>query len=172
MLGRLGVYWGLVGVALVLGYAIVRLAAIGFDSFSYGYEWYHWVILAGSVVFMAWSEGYKGFQKSFSPRLAARIRYLRDHPEPVHTALSPLFGMGFFHTTRRRLIGTYVLLVMIIIFIIIAHQLPQPWRGILDLGVVVGLSWGLVTILIYSWIALTRDHFPYSPELPEPVSGE
>ena len=42
MAGRLSVFWGLVGVALVLGYAIVRLARIGFDSFAYGYEWYHW----------------------------------------------------------------------------------------------------------------------------------
>lgn len=170
MQGRLSVFWGLAGVGLVLGYAIVRLARIGFDSFSYGYEWYHWLILIASVVFMAWSEGYKGFQKSYSPRLAARIRYLRDNPGVTPAVLSPLFGMGFFHTTRRRLIGSYVLLVMIVIFIIIAHQLPQPWRGILDLGVVVGLSWGLVTILVYSWIALTRDKFPYSPELPEPLA--
>ena len=167
MLGRLSVFWGPVGVVLVLGFAIVRLAQIGFDSFSYGYEWYHWLILSLSVVFMAWSEGYKGFQKSYSPRLAARIRYLRDNAGPLQAVLSPLFGMGFFHTTRRRLIGSYVLLVMIVIFIIIAHQLPQPWRGILDLGVVVGLSWGLISIMLYSWVALTQDEFPYSPELPE-----
>ncbi len=172
MLGRLGFFWGLVGVALVLGYAIVRLARIGFDSFSYGYEWYHWIILLASIVFMAYSEGYKGFQKSYSPRLAARIRYLRDNPRLIYTVLSPLFGMGFFHTTRRRLIGTYVLLFMIVVFIIIAHQLPQPWRGILDLGVVVGLTWGLVSILVYSWLALTREEFPYSPELPEPVDSK
>lgn len=172
MLGRLGFFWGLVGVALVLGYAIVRLAQIGFDSFSYGYEWYHWIILLASIVFMAYSEGYKGFQKSYSPRLAARILYLRDNPSLIYTVLSPLFGMGLFHTTRRRLIGTYVLLFMIVVFIIVAHQLPQPWRGILDLGVVVGLTWGLVSILVYSWLALTREEFPHSPELPEPVDSK
>jgi hypothetical protein len=171
VLGRLGVFWGLVGVTFVLGFAIVRLARIGFDSFSYGYEWYHWLILAVSIVFMAWSEGYKGFQKSYAPRLAARIRYLRDNPRPMRTLLSPLFGMGFFYTTRRRLIGSYLLIVMILIFVLIAHQLPQPWRGILDLGVVVGLSWGLVAILVYSWIALTQDEFLYSPELPEPLES-
>lgn len=164
-------FWGIIGVALVIGYAIVRLARIGFDSFSYGYEWYHWVILAASILFMAWSEGYKGFQKSYSPRMAARFRYLRDNPSLANTVLSPLFGMGFFHTTRRRLIATYVLLLMIVVFIMIAHQLPQPWRGILDLGVVVGLTWGLVSILAYSWLALTQDNFPHSPELPETLNN-
>ena len=60
----------------------------------------------------------------------------------------------------------------LLIFIIIAHQLPQPWRGILDLGVVVGLSWGLISILVYSWIALTQEDFPHSPELPELLNSE
>ena len=76
------------------------------------------------------------------------------------------FGMSFLDVMFCGF-GSVVLLVMIVVFIIIAHQLPQPWRGILDLGVVVGLSWGLVTILVFSWLALTRDEFPYSPELPD-----
>jgi hypothetical protein len=165
--GKISALWGIAGVTLLLGYAIVRLAQIGLDSFSYDYQWYHWIILAGSIVFMAYSEGYKGFQKSYSPRLAARIRHLRDNPRLSHSLLSPLFGMGLFHTTRRRLIASYLLLAMVAVFIVIAHQLPQPWRGILDLGVVVGLSWGLVSMLLYCWRALTVDVFPYSPELPE-----
>ena len=165
-LGKLAALWGVVGVVLVLGYAVVRLAQIGIDSFEYDYTWYHWMALVVSISFMAYTEGYKGFQKSFSPRLAARVRHLRDHPNPIHSALAPMFAMGFFHTTRRRLVGAYVLLVMVVVFVTIAHQLSQPWRGILDLGVVVGLSWGVFSILVYSWQALTRDSFPVSPELP------
>lgn len=167
MVGRLGALWGLAGVALMLSFAIFRLALIGLDSFSYSYQWFHWVALAFSIFFMAYSEGYKAFQKSYSPRLAARIRHVRDNPRFSHSLLSPLFSMGLFYAARRRLIATYLMLAMIVVFIIIAQQMPQPWRGILDLGVVVGLAWGLVSILVYSWHALTADNFPYSAELPE-----
>ncbi len=27
------------------------------------------------------------------------------------------------------------------------HYVPHPWRGIIDAGVVVGLAWGIVTVL-------------------------
>lgn len=166
-LGKLGAIWGVAGVTLLLVYAIVRLAGIGLASFDHDYNWYHWLALLASVGFMAYSEGYKGFQKAFSPRLAARMKHLRDNPTLTRSVFAPIFGMGYFHTTRKRLISSYVLTVMVVVFIYIAHQLPQPWRGILDIGVVVGLSWGLVSLLIYSVQALTASEFPYSPELPE-----
>lgn len=150
----------------MLLYAVIRLAGIGLESFDYEYRWYHWVLLAVNVGFMAYSEGYKGFQKAYAPRLAARMRYLRDHPTPVSALLAPLFGMGYFHTTRTRLIVSYGLTVMIVVFVYVAHQLPQPWRGILDIGVVVGLSWGLISIAWFSWQALGDGEFEYSPELP------
>lgn len=165
-MGWLAVLWGLGGVCLLLVIAIIRLTDIALDSLHYQFAWYHWLILLGNVAFMAYSEGYKGFQKAYSPRLAARIRYLRDNPRLSHSLLAPLFGMGYLHTTRRRLIVSYLLTAVIIVFIIIVHQLPQPWRGILDVGVVVGLSWGLISILAYSWQALRWSDFPYSAELP------
>ncbi len=165
-MGWLAVLWGLGGVCLILAFAIVRLVAISLDSFTYQFFWYHWLVLLLNVAFMAYSEGYRGFQKAYSPRLAARIRHLRDHPRFFHSILAPLFGMGYFYTTRRRLIVSYALTVVIIVLIIIVHQLPQPWRGILDLGVVVGLCWGMISILAFSWQALSQSEFPHSPELP------
>ena len=164
--GWLAALWGLSGVCLLLAFAIARLVGIGLASFDYQFAWYHWLILLANIVFMAYSEGYKGFQKAYSPRFAARIRHLREHPRLSHFILAPLFSMGYFHTTRKRLLVTYVLTAVIILLIIIVHQLPQPWRGILDIGVVVGLCWGLVSILTFSWQALRRADFPYSPELP------
>ena len=165
-MGWLAVFWGLSGVCLLLAFAIARLAGIGLASFDYHFAWYHWLILLANIIFMAYSEGYKGFQQAYSPRFAARIRHLREHPRLSHSILAPLFGMGYFHTTPKRLLVTYVLTVAIVLLIIIVHQLPQPWRGILDIGVVVGLCWGLVSILTFSWQALSRADFPYSPELP------
>jgi len=48
---------------------------------------------------MLYSEGYKGFQKGYSPRVAARGHYLRDHSTLLRAILAPLFCMGFFHSS-------------------------------------------------------------------------
>ena len=165
-LSWLAVLWGVGGMCVLLIFAVVRLAGIGLDSLAYPFAWYHWVLLLANTAFMAYSEGYKGFQKAYSPRFAARVRHLRDNPRFSHSLLAPLFGMGFFHTTRERMRVSYPLTVVIVVFIIVVHQLPQPWRGIVDIGVVVGLCWGLISLIIYSWQALRWNDFPYSPELP------
>ena len=148
--GWFGATWGLLGVIALLAYAVYRLFWISVDAFSVPFNWIHWILFIGNTLFMAWSEGYKGFQKSFSPKVAARARELLDNPRPIPVLLAPLYCMHFFDSTRRQLITTYLLTVMIIVLIIIFHMLDQPWRGILDAGVVVGLSWGIVTILISS----------------------
>lgn len=165
-MGLLGAIWGLVGVSALLGFAIFRLTPIALDSFSFDYQWYHWLILIANLVFMAYAEGYRGFQTSYSPRVAARLKHLSAVPRPLHVLLAPLFCMGYFHTTRYRMAAAYMLTGAIIILVFLAHQLSQPWRGILDAGVVVGLSWGLLAVLTFSAKAFTQDAFLHSPELP------
>ncbi|ETW92550.1 MAG: hypothetical protein ETSY1_43150, partial [Candidatus Entotheonella factor] len=148
MLGIIGVVWGLGGVVFMLGYAVVRLFPVTMAAFEQPLQWYHWVCLISFVVFMAYSEGYRGFQQAFSPRVAARLKYLYDYPRPWHVALSPLFCMGYFYIQRRRCIAIYTLTLGIIVIILAVRLLSQPWRGIIDAGVLVGLTWGLVTVLI------------------------
>ena len=97
---------------------------------------------------MAFTEGYRGFQRSFSPKVVLRARDLAATPRPLPVLLAPLYCMHYFDSTRRQLMTTYALTVMIVSLIVVFHQLNQPWRGILDAGVVVGLSWGLVSILV------------------------
>ncbi len=106
----------------------------------------HWLTLAFSVIYMAYAEGYKGFHLGFAPRVVVRARYLANNPRPLHLLLAPLFCMGYIHATRRRQIVSFVLTTMIICFVLIARSMPQPWRGILDAGVVVGLSIGVLSI--------------------------
>ena len=55
------------------------------------------------------------------------------------------------------MIVTYLLTVMIVVLVIVFHMLDQPWRGILDAGVVVGLSWGIVTLVISAYGSLTNN---------------
>lgn len=164
--GLFGAYWGVIGVCLLLMFAVYRLSIIAIDSFEFSFLWYHWLVFVANTLFMAHSEGYKGFQKGFSPRVAARARYLKFNPTPLHVMFAPLFCMGYFHITRRRLVVTYGLTLGIIILIIVFNQISQPWRGILDAGVVVGLSWGVISLLVYFVRAMAADEFEFSAEVP------
>ena|SRR5688572_21363035 len=166
VVGSLGAVWGITGFALLLGYCILRLGPIALDAFSQPLRWYHWLALLLNVGLMAYLEGYRGFQKGFSPRVAARARYLVYHPNILHVLLAPLFCLGYFYTSRRRKLAVISLTLGIIMLILLVGLLDQPWRGIVDAGVVVGLTWGLVSLLIFSVLALTRADFGYSPEVP------
>ena len=167
MIGILGAFWGLAGVFLLLGSAVYRLTLVSIDAFSYDFLWYHWTALALNLLFMAYSEGYRGFQQGFSPRVAARARYLKEHPRVLHALFGPFFCMGYFHATRKRKVTSIVLTVGIVILIVMVRLLPQPWRGIIDVGVVLGLTWGLVSLFIFIFQAFASEEFPYSPEVPE-----
>ena len=150
---------------MLLCSAIYRLAPYAIDLFSYELLWQHWAALIVNLLFMAYAEGYRGFQERFSPRVAARARYLKNHPRFIHALLAPFFCMAFFHAPRRRKITSIVLTVGIICLVILVRMLPQPWRGIVDIGVVVGLLWGLISLLAYSFQAFTHESFAYSPEV-------
>jgi len=167
MTGVVGALWGLVGVSLLLCSAIYRLTLIVIDSTSYRYSWYHWIALASSVLCMAYAEGYRAFQKGFSPRVAARARYLRSHPRVLYILGAPLFCMGYFHAPRKRRITSLAVTAGIVVLVFWVRLLEQPWRGIVDLGVVVGLAWGLISLLAFGLLSFTSKGFSYSPEVPE-----
>lgn len=167
MFGAAGAFWGIAGVAALLASAIYRLGALAIEALSHPFLWYHWVSLVLVVAFMAYSEGLMGFQRGFSPRVAARARYLRTHPRPHFVVLAPLFCMGFFHATRRRRITSFALTAGIVALVLAVRLLPQPWRGIVDAGVVIGLAWGLVSLIAFSAQALGAADFAPSPEVPD-----
>jgi hypothetical protein len=167
MMGGFGAFWGLAGVALLLGSAIYRLTPLAIDAFAYDWSWYHWLSFALMIFFMAYAEGYRAFQQGFSPRVAARARYLRDHPNALHALLAPLFCMAYFHALKRRQIVSISVTAGIIVLVILVRLLPQPWRGIIDGSVVVGLAWGLVSLIVFGFQAFTQEQFNYSSEVPE-----
>jgi hypothetical protein len=167
IIGKIGAIWGLAGVFALIGSAVYRLSIIAVNAFSYQFLWYHWTCLTLLIYFMAYAEGFRAFQQGFSPRVAARAKYLNDHPVLLHSLLAPLFCMAYFHAPRRRRITSISVTTGIIILVILVRLLPQPWRGIVDGGVVVGLAWGLVTLFIFSVQAFTTDTFNHPPEVPE-----
>ncbi len=167
MLGRIGALWGVVGVSALIGWAIWRLAPVAAEAWHMPWGWLEWAVAVPWLLFMLVGEGYRGFQQGFAPRVAARARYLRDHPRVWHVLLAPAFCMGFFHATRKRMIVSWAVTAGIVLLIVLVRLLPQPWRGIVDLGVVAGLAWGLVAIVLFALHALTAQRFDHPPEVPE-----
>ena len=164
-IGRLGAAWGAAGVLALLVFAVVRLAPKVREAYVLGLDRTHWIALIGFAAFMAYSEGYRGFQLRFSPRTAARVRYLRDRPSLLRSALGPLFAMGFFHANPRTLIVAYALTAMVVTLVVAIQWLAQPWRGIIDAGVVLGLSWGIVSLVASLSAALRQAEYAVSPEI-------
>lgn len=164
--GRVCAVWAVVGFSWILLDAILRLSILAWRGLGNGLEPSQWFALAVFVVFMAYAEGYRGFQKMFSPRTAARAYYLFNHPSFWAGVLAPLFCMGFFRATRRPLLVAWVGTALIVGLIISLRWVPQPWSAIVDAGVVVGLSWGLMSFLASVIKAFGSGRYPTSPEVP------
>jgi len=158
--------WGLAGVFFLLGFAVYRLTPRAIEAIEMGLSVWQWGALVVWTLFMAVAEGYRGFQQRFSPRTAARARYLREQPSPLRVVLAPLFCMGYFHASRRVRIVSISLTAGIVALVVLISFCPQPWRGIIDFGVVVGLAWGMISLAAFSWRALMNPKFDHSPETP------
>lgn len=166
MLGLVGALWGIAGVVLLISSAIYRMTPVAAEAFTYPLQWYHWLVAVVFLAFMLYSEGYRGFQRGFSPRVVARAHYLRQHPRTLHVVLAPLFCMGFFYATRRRQMTSILVTSAIVIAILTVRLVVQPWRGIIDLGVVAGLVWGVVALAGFAVVGFTSESFSYSPDVP------
>jgi hypothetical protein len=166
-LGKAAAAWGLIGVAALLLNAVVRLAPVAIEGLTaHRLGAGLWLLAAGNVAFMAYFEGYRGFQQGFAPRVVARALHLARHPRPLHVVLAPLFCMGLVHATRRRLVASWILLITIVAIVLAVRGVAQPYRGIVDAGVVVGLAWGLAALAATAWSALAGNPPRVSPELP------
>lgn len=164
-LGIFGAVWGLAGVSILLAVAILRVYAYAHEAWAYGLTPLQWVITVLWGAFMLVAEGYRGFQKQFSPRVVARARYLIANPRLLNVILAPLFCVGYFHATRKRKIVSWSLTIGIIVLVLLVRQLPQPWRGIIDFGVVLGLTYGLLWIYIFAFRAVLGFPFNVNPEV-------
>lgn len=167
VIGIFAAAWGIIGLLLLLGFAVWRLGTHSIEAFQMPLNWLHWLVFIIFFVFMAYSEGYKGFQKSFSPRFAVRTKYLLRNASVIQLLLAPLFCMSYFHAPKKRIIATFTLTTMIIVFILSFRFVPQPWRGLLDAGVVAGLIWGMIASVLFCIKVFTDDHFSWDAEVLE-----
>lgn len=119
-----------------------------------------------TVLWFAYVEGYKGFQKKFAPLVVARSRTISK--KPLQVFFAPLYSMGLFHATRKRLIVSWCVTLGVASIVAVVKKLPYPWRNIVDAGVVAGLSWGSISILVLfvraMWVGKSPDVDPALPD--------
>ena len=157
--------WGVAGVSLLLGWAIARLSPVAWRVMTEPLSAAHWAALAAVVLAMAFFEGYRGFQRGFSPRVAARARHLSLHPTPVRAVLAPFFCIGYFGAPRGRRVASFAVSAGVAVLVVLVRRLDQPWRGIIDAGVVVGLAWGLAALWIFTARAFGPRGLDHNPEV-------
>lgn len=159
--------WAMLGVVAVLVSAILRLTPLAIEPLTTGMTPLQWALYVGWSLFNLYAEGYKGFQKAFVPRAVARAFYVARYPRPLHVVLAPLFCMGLFFATRKRLILSWGLVIGVTTLVTLVRGLAQPWRGIVDAGVVLGLTYGTVALMA-AFVAVLRGRpITVSPQVPE-----
>lgn len=158
--------WGVGGVLLLLVQALVRLSPIALEPLQTGMTNGQWALYVTWSLVNGYAEGYRAFQLRFSPRVVARAVHLAKNPRPLHVLLAPFFCMSYFHATRRGRIVAWGLTTGIVAAIVLIRSLPQPWRGILDAGVVVGLTWGAASLVALAVRALRGDVPRVDAQLP------
>ena len=167
--------WGASGVAYILIKAIVRVLPIALEPFSKAdgvvaltnFQLSSYIL---TCLFFAYAEGYKGFQLKFSPLVVARSFTLQPKSSPIHhLLLAPLYSMGLFHATKKRMIVSWCVTIGVATIVAAVKRMPYPWRNIVDAGVVVGLSWGTISILGGYVISLLTGIAPIGvdPAMPE-----
>ncbi|HEU4410143.1 MAG TPA: hypothetical protein VFS43_33115 [Polyangiaceae bacterium] len=167
-LGAAGL-WGVVGVGATFVQAITKLAPVAAEALrGAGLGAGHVAFLAAWVAFCAYVEGYRAFQRQFCPRAVARAQRLGPGSPPLLVALAPLYCMGLLHATRRRLVASWGVVFGVTGLVLVVRALPQPWRGLVDAGVLVALAWGVLCLGHFTRRALVGDRLPVSPDLPEP----
>ena len=77
--------------------------------------------------------------------------------------------MGLIHATKKRQIVSWSVTIGVAGIVAAVKRLPYPWRNIIDAGVVVGLTWGSISIIlnyVKSWLT-GNPPSQVSAELPE-----
>ena len=142
--------WGSFQVLAMLGNAIQRLSPIAFQPFiQKDFQPIHWALYIVFTLIMAYSEGYRGFHKKFSPMAVERAFGIVDNLSIFSVLLAGPYSMGLFGASRKRMIVSWMMTIGVFCLVVIVKRVPYPYRSIIDAGVVMGLTLGSISIIWY-----------------------
>lgn len=162
-LGAAAAAWGVTGQLLLLLAAIGRLFPVareGLTAHVLGTG--EWLLAGVTLAAFGYFMGHRGLQRGYAPRVVARAVHLAQHPRPSHALLAPLYCMGLVHASARRRIASAVLVVTMVGLVVLVRAVPQPYRGIVDAGVVLGLALGVAAVVAFARRAI-RGNPPRAP---------
>lgn len=162
--------WGTGGFCYILLRSIRKIFPIAADPFaaaSTPLSNFHLAAYIFTCLWFAYVEGYKGFHLKFSPLVVSRSLTLQPGKSSfLHILFAPLYSMGLFHAKKKRVIVSWSVTFGVAAIVAAVKRLPYPWRNIVDAGVVVGLTYGMLSILIGYVVALNTGKRPADPALP------
>jgi len=172
-------FWGAGGVVMILCRSITRIMPIAVEPFKVNnlpsLSNFQLAVYCATCLWFAYVEGFKGFQKKFSPLVVSRSTTLTplDGTPILHTLFAPFYSMGLFHATKKRKIISWSISIGVGFLIAAVKRLPYPWRNIIDGGVVAGLSWGAVSIVL-EWfrVVIFGEGPSIDPALPNTVTHQ
>lgn len=150
--------WALTGVALLFGYAVVRLGVRGVQTIMAGLEMGEWVALIVLTALFVWGEGIRALQRRYMPFVIERARRLPRERPGLHYVLAPLYAMALVGARPGLVVKAWAGTAAIAGAVVLVAALPPPWRGIVDFAVAAALTWGLG--------ALLRQGFAVDPSAP------
>jgi hypothetical protein len=124
-------------------------------------------VLVACILGLAVVEGWWGFHRNFAPLVGARLLHLMRYPHPnfcVHVLLVlflPFYAFALFYAPVHRFVRSWLLVTAVMGLVIGVHYLDQPWRGIVDAGVVVGLGLGTLSIAYFGGGTLANFPNPF-----------
>jgi len=156
--------WAMFGVCQVitiLGSAIRRLVPIALQPFANkDLLAHHWVMFFASAAIMAYVEGYRAFHLKFAPLVVKRSFGLAERKGFVNCLLAGPFSMGLIGATRKRTIVSWGVSIGVFSVVYVVKKLPYPWRPIVDVGVISGLTVGSLSIVFHCAKALLEGKLP------------
>ncbi|MBL8955420.1 MAG: hypothetical protein JNK82_31890 [Myxococcaceae bacterium] len=147
--------WGVLGLVVMLLEALARLTRLAWEGVVVQFAPLPFAVAVVWCVLNAYAEGYRGFQRRFVPQALDRA-FSIDGRSKLEVVLAPLKVLGVWRTDPKVMRRAWVMVVGITLLVMAVKQLPQPWRGVVDAGVVVGLGWGTVAMLVGLVVRLRR----------------
>jgi len=157
---RIARFWGVAGVVATLAQPAWSLGVFGWEhTFGAGLAALEWVVFGVIVALFAYGEGWRALSLRWAPFALRRIKKLDDRSNPLLLLLAPVYAMGLITSDRKLLLSAWGGTAAIFLAVLLVWVTPQPWRGMIDVGVSAALSMGV--------IALVRGYLT-DPEFSEP----